>query len=217
MVYVLLKLWYIFYCIGLMMIKFIFDLDGTITKCETLPLLAKHFRVEQEIEEVTRETVRGNIPFIESFIQRVFILGKLPVDSIASLLGSIPLHSKVHDFIQKYKEHCVIATGNIDYWVEKLLIRLGCTAYSSEGILEDNRIVKIRTILKKENVVKEYKSQGAQVVFIGDGNNDVEAMRCADISIASGITHQPAQSVLSVAHYLVYSEDALCRQLYQLL
>ena len=39
------------------MTKFIFDLDGTVTKEETLPLIAKHFSVEGEIMELTRNTV----------------------------------------------------------------------------------------------------------------------------------------------------------------
>ena len=58
---------------------------------------------------------------------------------------------------------------------------------------------------------------GQKVIFIGDGNNDVEAMRLADISIASGITHKPSPGVLSVADYAIFSEEALCRLLYQLL
>lgn len=67
-------------------IKFVFDLDGTVTAEETLPLMARHFHVEEEIEELTREPVQGNIPFVESFIRRVFILGKLPGDEVADLL-----------------------------------------------------------------------------------------------------------------------------------
>jgi len=54
------------------------------------------------------------------------------------------------------------------------------------------------------------------VVFIGDGNNDVEAMRVADVSIASALTHDPVPGVLSVADNLALDEAALCRQLRQL-
>ena len=199
------------------MTKFIFDLDGTITQKETLPLLAQYFKIEKEIETITSQTIQGNIPFTESFIRRVFILGKLPVDVIASLLAQIPLHGKICDFIQKYSRHCIIATGNIDHWVIQLLTHIGCDFYTSHGVLEDNKIVKISSILKKEDIVMQYKAVGEYVVFVGDGNNDVEAMRCADIAIASGITHSPARSVLSIADYLVYTQEALCRQLHQLL
>ena len=52
--------------------KILFDLDGTITAQETLPLIAKHFGVEEQISELTKQTIQGNVPFIESFIRRVF-------------------------------------------------------------------------------------------------------------------------------------------------
>lgn len=51
--------------------KFLFDMDGTVTSCETLPLIASNFGIETKIDALTRETVQGNIPFIESFIRRV--------------------------------------------------------------------------------------------------------------------------------------------------
>ena len=59
--------------------KILFDLDGTVTAAETLPIISRHFSVEKEIEKLTKETVNGNIPFIESFIRRVNMLGHLPV------------------------------------------------------------------------------------------------------------------------------------------
>ena len=52
--------------------------------------------------------------------------------------------------------------------------------------------------LRKEQIVEQYKALGETVVFIGDGNNDIEAMRIADVSIASGLTHKPAKSILTV-------------------
>ncbi len=199
------------------MTKFIFDLDGTITSEETLPLISKHFNIQEEIDALTQETIQGNIPFVESFIRRVHILGKLPVDEINSLLEKTKLHSKVFEFINEHKEDCIIATGNLNCWVEKLIKKIGCGCYSSEGIIENNKVQKLTHILKKENVVKKIQETGEKVVFIGDGNNDIEAMRIADISIASGLTHKPAKSILTVTDYLVYTEEALCRQLNQLL
>lgn len=83
--------------------------------------------------------------------------------------------------------------------------------------MKDDKVARITSILKKENVVYRYRSEGCEVVYVGDGNNDLEAMRLADISIANGITHSPATSILGVADYVVYTEEALCRQLNQLL
>lgn len=199
------------------MTKFIFDLDGTITAQETLPLISNHFNVAEEINKLTEETIQGNIPFIESFIKRVHILGELPIDKVANLLEKVELHKKVVEFIQSHREDCIIATGNLECWVDKLNKKIGCVAYCSDGEIENNKIVKLTRILKKENIVERYQSAGEKVVFIGDGNNDMEAMRLANVSIASGLIHKPAKSILSITDYLVFSEEALCRQLNQLL
>ncbi len=55
-----------------------------------------------------------------------------------------------------------------------------------------------------------------KTVAIGDGNNDVELLKQASISIAYGGVHDPAPSLLEVAHYAVYSEERLCSLLKQL-
>jgi HAD superfamily phosphoserine phosphatase-like hydrolase len=199
------------------MTKFIFDLDGTVTSEETLPLIAKHFNVTEEIDRLTEETMYGNTPFIESFIKRVNILGKLPIDEISDLLSKVSVYPKVIEFIKENKNNCVVATGNLGFWIDKLMMKVGCIHYNSDGDVENNNVTKLTYILKKENVVNMYKNNGVKVVFIGDGNNDFEAMRNADISIASGLTHRPAKSILSVTNYLVFSEEALCRLLKQLL
>ena len=199
------------------MTKFIFDLDATITKEETLPLIAEHFNVQYEIGELTKQTMAGNIPFMESFIKRVHILGGLPIDDISVLLSNIELYSEVLNFIHKNREHCVIATGNLRCWIEGLVKKIGCEYYCSESDNENNAVKRLNKVLHKEEIVMFYKQQKEKVVFIGDGNNDVEAMRLADVSVASGMTHTPAHGVLSVADYLVMNEEALCRLLNQLL
>ena len=199
------------------MTQFIFDLDGTVTSQETLPLISKKFNIQDKIDSLTIETVKGNIPFIESFIRRVYILGELPIDEVSNLLENVEVYKNVVKFINEHKNNCVVATGNLECWIKKLSQKIGCCCYCSDGIIENNKVVKLTSILKKENLVRRYQSEGQKVVFIGDGNNDVEAMRLADVSIASGLTHMPANGVLSVADYLVLNEEGLCRQLNQLL
>jgi len=197
--------------------KFIFDLDGTITKEETLPLISSHFGIDEQIKDLTKQTIKGNIPFIESFIRRVQILGDLPVTEINNLLSKVRLSEAILSFIENNKEDCIIATGNLDVWVHQLVDNINCKSYCSKGIIEDNKVKKLTTILKKEDIVKKYKAQGETVVFIGDGNNDVEAMREADFSIACGLVHKPAKSVLSVADYAIFDEQALLRILNQII
>lgn len=196
--------------------KFIFDLDGTITSEETLPIIAKHFNCQTEISNLTKQTVQGNVPFVESFIRRVNILGKYSVKETCDLLATMPLYERVKDFIDNHRSDCVVVTGNLTCWCEKLFEKIGCQCYGSTAEVKDDKIVKITSILRKEEIIDRFKALGETVVFIGDGNNDLEAMRQANISIASGLTHNPAVSLLSICDYVIFNEKALCRQLKQL-
>jgi len=198
------------------MTKFVFDLDGTITKEETLPLIARHFKVEEEIEELTRATVAGEVPFVESFIQRVNILGKLPVSKIKQLLSQVDVYDDLMSFIQSNVDMCSIATGNLNCWIEELVKKIGCECFCSLGETGNDQVVRIVEILKKEDLVQQYKEEGYRVIFVGDGNNDVEAMRLEDVAIASGLTHTPAPAAVAVADYVVFEEKELCMLLKQL-
>lgn len=196
--------------------KFLFDLDGTVTSAETLPIIANHFDCKEEISELTKRTVQGNIPFIESFIRRVNILGKYSISETSDLLAQVPLYPKIKEFIDSHREDCIIVTGNLTCWCDGLFKKIGCQCYGSEAECESDKVVKLKSILRKEQIVDQYKALGEMVVFIGDGNNDLEAMRHANISISVGLTHNPAQSLMAITDYVIFNEHALCRQMRQL-
>jgi HAD superfamily phosphoserine phosphatase-like hydrolase len=191
-------------------------LDGTVTAEETLPLIANYFNIQAEIDTITKETIQGNIPFIESFIRRVHILGKLSVSEISLLLETVKLYPLIVNFIKQNSEFCAIATGNLECWIDRLSKKVGCETFCSDAIFENDQVVKITKVLRKESVVENFQSNGYKVIYIGDGNNDMEAMRIADIAIAVGMTHQPSKSLLPICNYLIFNEKALCRQLNQL-
>lgn len=140
--------------------QFIFDLDGTITQEETLPLIAEHFGVTEEIKALTQQTVLGSIPFAESLAWRVRILGALPVDEVAHLLAQVQLHEGVMQFIHAHRDQCSIATGNLRPWIEKLVARLDCACDASEAVIENNRVAKLTHVLHKEDVVQRYQKNG---------------------------------------------------------
>lgn len=189
--------------------KFLFDLDGTLTTEETLSVISRHFSIGRDMETLTMETIRGTIPFEESFLHRVRILGNLPVSEISDLLSKVSLYPLLVDFIRNNVDNCAIVTGNLDCWSEKLGNRIGCAGFYSEAEVRDNAVACVKSILNKKAVVERYKSLGETVVFIGDGNNDADAMRHADISIAAGMTHSPAASLIPIATHVVYEEKKL--------
>lgn len=199
------------------MTKFIFDLDGTLTKELTIPYLAKYFNLDYEIDEYMNEMIKGNKPFLESFIKCSHILNQYPDTKISEVISTLTFRSSLLNFINDHPDNCVIATVHLDCWLHKLKKLINCKFYTSETTLIDKKIIKIHKIMKKENIVKKYKEFGDKVVVIGSYIGDIEAMRYADVSIASGLTYMPSTSVLSMANYLIVKEEALCRQLNLLL
>ncbi len=199
------------------MIKFIFDLDGTLTMEETLPLMAQHFGLTKDIAKITQQTIQGLIPFEKSLQNRLSILGSLPVDEVAHLLANVPLYAKIHNFILQNPEQCLIATGNLDVWLAKLTPRLGCKVHSSTASVANNAIASLLSTLNKKALVQQWQAQGYVVVFMGDGDNDVQAMLCADVAIATSMTHAIAPHVQAAATYVVTTEEAAHALLCQLL
>ena len=186
----------------MMKIKFIFDLDGTLTKEESLPRIAKYFHIEQDIEALTEATIQGNVPFEESFQQRVHLLCHLPVEEVQEILAAMPVYDSIRAFIRQHQAMCAIATSNLYCWIEKLAAGFGCKVHASEAKLEQGQVTGVKTILSKLEVVQQYQQEGCYVIFIGDGNNDVEALEQADIGIAVSITHPAApKAVKAAAHH----------------
>lgn len=194
-------------------IKFIFDLDGTLTKCETLPMIARHFGLGSEIGEITKLTVSGERDFQESFTRRVAVLGCIPVAKVADLLGTVELYPGLLDFIHRHREYCAIATGNLDCWIGGLAEKLGCVCYSSKGRKNSLGAVEVDSILDKRVLVEKFQSEGFKVIFIGDGDNDAEAMKASDIALGAGMTHNVAPRALTACQEVFSQEEKLCETL----
>ena len=199
---------------------FCFDLDGTISKMEILPIIAKEIDIFEEIEALTEATIKGIIPFNRSFQLRVKLLSEIPIKRVQDLVMDIPLHNEIVNFIKKNSSNSYVITGNLDVWVEELIMKkIGCQYFSSKAEIGSNRIIRISSILNKGVVIKELKQlhKNHQIVSIGDGMGDVPMHLEADIGIAFGAVHSPIETLINVSDYITYEEKTLCRLLNTLL
>ncbi|WP_426333563.1 HAD-IB family phosphatase [Paenibacillus silvae] len=193
---------------------FLFDLDGTITKKEVLPIIAKELGLYEEIKKLTEDTIKGFIPFHESFLRRVDLLKSIPVNIVQEIVLSVPLNEKIVEFILENGTQCCIVTGNLDVWVDPLCEKLGVKRFTSRAAVEQGKIVSVLEVLEKRLVAK---NTPGRFVAVGEGNNDAEMIKEATIGLAYGGVHEPAKSVLEYATHAIYQEDQLCRFLRQLL
>lgn len=195
---------------------FLFDLDATVTKEEILPALAEQVGLSEEMREMTEKTMRGEIPFQSSFLARVEMLKTIPVSRVAEIVEKTPLNEELVQFIRTHASRCYIVTGNIDVWIEKLIKRIGLPmshCYCSSASVSDDYIISVNSVVDKEKIAKQFV---VPVVAVGDGSNDAEMVRLADVGIGYGGVRPVAYSLMCNATHVICDEHRLCNFLHTL-
>jgi phosphoserine phosphatase len=195
---------------------FLFDLDATVTKEEILPALAEQVGLLEEMREMTEKTMRGEIPFQSSFLARVEMLKTIPVSRVAEIVEKTPLNEELVQFIRTHASRCYIVTGNIDVWIEKLIKRIGLPmshCYCSSASVSDDYIISVNSVVDKEKIAKQFV---VPVVAVGDGSNDAEMVRLADVGIGYGGVRPVAYSLMCNATHVICDEHRLCSFLHTL-
>lgn len=187
---------------------FLFDLDSTITKQEILPTVAKREGLYDQMNTLTESSMRGEIPFKQSFLQRVELLKQIPVSEVQDIISKIELNNKLVEFIQVNKSRSYIVTGNLDIWIERLMEKLGMqkNVFCSKAIQYGDYVQDVFNIVDKNAVIKQMV---LPFVAVGDGNNDAEMIDAAEVGIGYGGVRPIAPSVLECATHVVYQEDKL--------
>lgn len=189
---------------------FLFDLDGTLTRTESLPYIAEHFGLSGLIQEETLRAVQGYVPYQESLEGRISILASCPRAEVIALLRRIPMHQQLLAWVQRHSSQCAIVTSNLDLWWSSILTGLGLRHYCSQGDEELDGSVRLHTALDKAAIVQYFVHQGYRTIYVGDGANDYDAMLLADVGIAVGLTHSPAPCLEEVCQHIETEENSLC-------
>jgi len=194
---------------------FLFDLDSTVTREEILPTISKRLGIFEKMSLLTESTMKGEIPFKQSFLQRAALLKDIPVSDVCRLVREIRLNEKVVDFIRNHKERCYIVTGNLDVWIQGLIEKIGMESHTfcSSAFVKDDYLQDVISIVDKNAVVSQMI---LPFVAVGDGNNDAEMIEAAEIGIGYGGVRDVAPSVLDCASHAVYSEERLVEFLQRL-
>ena len=195
---------------------FLFDLDSTVTKQEILPTISKRLGIYERMSELTESTMRGEIPFKQSFLQRVELLKDVPVSEVNEMVSRIQLNNHLVDFIQKNHDRCHIVTGNLDVWIYGVIRKLGMerNTFCSKAIVKNDYIEDVFNIVDKNAVIGQMV---LPFVAIGDGNNDAEMIEAAEVGIGYGGVREIAPAVLACASHAIYDEEKLVEFLERLL
>jgi HAD superfamily phosphoserine phosphatase-like hydrolase len=190
--------------------QFLFDLDGTITRQEILPEIARAVGLQDQIAELTARTMAGEFPFESSLRRRVDILKAVPVSQVREIVAGIEIDPHVEAFLKANRDRCTIVTGNLDVWIADLVARLGVPCRSSTARVTGDRLIGLTSVLDKADVALDF---AGTICSIGDGYNDLGLMAAADLGVAYGGVHAPAPGLLEVASHAVYDSKRLCQLL----
>lgn len=195
---------------------FLFDMDSTITRKEVLPEISSRIGKLEEMRNITEATMRGELPFKTSFLQRVDILKDIPVSEVKMIVKEIPLNENIVDFIKNNKDRCFVVTGNIDVWIDGLMEKIGMSnhCYCSKADVTNDKISKIVSVIDKELMVKQFVQP---IVVIGDGDNDSGMAKIADIAIGFGGVREIAPSLICNIDYAFYNDEKCAEFLWKLL
>ena len=192
---------------------YLFDLDSTITKEELLPRIGTLNGTSELLRKTTREAMLSNGSFSKAFLERVDLLSEIPLDEVQSIVETVPILEDLMNWIQSNNQCVYLVTGNLDIWLQKFLKKYKLKAFTSKAILKDGKVC-VTEILDKVQVLGNFATN--EVVYVGDGSNDVEIMRNSDIGILTEIVHKAPTSLWDVADFAVKDEEALCKLLSRL-
>ncbi|AEA47084.1 phosphoserine phosphatase SerB [Archaeoglobus veneficus] len=175
----------------------VFDMDSTLVDAEIIDELAKAAGVEDEVKELTRKAMNGEIDFKEALRERVKLLKGLPVDVLERIYSEIKLTEGAKELIKSLKEsgyRVALVSGGFTYFTDRLKEELGLDyAFGNELEIKDGKLTgrlkgRIIDAEEKARIIEELaRKEGISrenVVAVGDGANDRIMIENAGLGIA---------------------------------
>jgi phosphoserine phosphatase len=175
----------------------VFDMDSTIVDAEIIVELAKAAGVEDEVEELTKKAMNGEMSFEEALRERVKLLRGLPVQVLEKIYNEIRLTEGAKELIQNLKKSgykVALVSGGFTYFTEKLKRELELDyAFGNELEMKNGKLTgrlkgKIIDSEEKARIIDELaRIEGVSkenVVAVGDGANDKIMIENAGLGIA---------------------------------
>lgn len=175
----------------------VMDVDGTLIAEEVIDLLGKEAGCEEEISQITSQTMRGELDFERSLRARVALLKGLPVSVFDTVFKSIHLSKNAQEFISILQKNGILVglvSGGFTPIVERLAKFLGISYFSAnqlevkDGFLTGKLVGEIVTAQVKQATLEKWRMEleipKERTIAIGDGANDLLMLKSAGHAIA---------------------------------
>lgn len=175
----------------------VMDMDSTLIQIEIIDEMARVYGVVEQVAEITRRAMAGELVFEESLRERVKLLEGMPFDAVQRLAADLPITEGAEQLLSVlrglgYKTGVI--SGGFTFAADALKQRLGLDyAYANQLEVKDGKLtgrVKepivgpqrkadlLDAIAQREGIPLE------QTIAIGDGANDLSMLQQAGLGIA---------------------------------
>ena len=189
------------------------DMDSTIIKEESLDEIAEESGIGDEIKNITKKAMKGELDFKEALLKRIKLLNNYPLENIFTLNPKIRINDGAKELVRKMKsKSCitVLISGGFSPSVSYIAKKIGFDYYHCNNFLYKKNNGKIvlngcvqNPILDKESklditkcYLKNFNLTFNDVISVGDGANDVNLIEHSGI----GVSYKGKQVLNKVAN-----------------
>jgi len=172
----------------------IFDVEGVLYDQEYLPLLAEVVNKEDEIWEITKRGIQGEINWEEGLRTRVNALRGMDESVCREVAESLPIMTGAHEACATLKSagwKLMAVSGGFTIMMDRLQKELGLDhIFSNDLIFKDGRLDGVHVNVDSDKSksamikIKEWGESRENITCVVDGANDVKLFDICGLGIA---------------------------------
>lgn len=175
----------------------VLDVDSTLINEEAIELIADEAGSGAEVTRITERAMAGELDFADSLAERVATLAGLPVDRLARAASRISVTNGAHELIDAVQTSggaVAVVSGGFHELLDPIAADLGLDAHRANRLEAVDARLTGRTTgavidaAAKADALREWAERFGvpltRTIAIGDGANDLEMMRVAQLSVA---------------------------------
>ena len=172
----------------------IFDTEGVLIDGEFLPELAKVVGKEEEIWEITRKGISGEIEWEKGLIERINELKGVSYNDCKRVSDDMPIMEgakETFDELRKLGFKTLTVSGGPDILIDRIKEELQIDyAFSNKLIFGEGKLQGVDVIVGSDktipikDTIKMMKKQKEDIVITVDGANDIKLFDVAGLRIS---------------------------------